>query len=75
MHCNSASRQEARTFFGVAKPGHSLRKTQRQSIRLSEEIPSPYNRPFPSIAPPWTVEDVGGSFVVKASNDRPLVFI
>jgi hypothetical protein len=29
-------------------------------------------RRFP---PPWTVEDVGGSFVVKASNDRPLVFI
>jgi hypothetical protein len=29
-------------------------------------------RRFP---PPWTVEDIGGSFVVKASNDRPLVFI
>jgi hypothetical protein len=29
-------------------------------------------RRFP---PPWSVEDVGGSFVVKASNDRPLVFI
>jgi hypothetical protein len=29
-------------------------------------------RRFP---PPWTVEDVGGSFVVKASNDGPLVFI
>jgi hypothetical protein len=28
-------------------------------------------RRFP---PPWTV-DVGGSFVVKASNDRPLIFI
>jgi len=26
-------------------------------------------------SPPWTVEDVGGSFVVKASNERPLVFI
>jgi hypothetical protein len=25
--------------------------------------------------PPWTVEDIGGSFVVKASNDRPLIFI
>ncbi len=24
---------------------------------------------------PWSVEDIGGSFVVKASNDRPLVFI
>jgi len=21
--------------------------------------------------PPWFIEDVGGSFVVKASNDRP----
>jgi len=29
-------------------------------------------RRFPS---PWAVEDVGGSFVVKASNDRPLLFI
>jgi hypothetical protein len=29
-------------------------------------------RRFP---PPWAVEDVGGSFVVKASNGRPLVFI
>ena len=25
--------------------------------------------------PPWSVEDIGGSFVVKTSNDRPLVFI
>jgi len=33
-------------------------------------MPSP--RRFP---PPWTVEDIGGSFVVKASNNRPLVFI
>jgi hypothetical protein len=32
----------------------------------------PKPRRFP---PPWTAEDVGGSFVVKASNDRPLVFI
>jgi hypothetical protein len=23
----------------------------------------------------WAVEDIGGCFVVKASNDRPLVFI
>jgi hypothetical protein len=30
------------------------------------------DRRFP---PPWSVEDVGGSFVVKASNGRPLVFI
>jgi len=29
-------------------------------------------RRFP---PPSFVEDIGGSFVVKASNDRPLVFI
>jgi hypothetical protein len=29
-------------------------------------------RRFP---PPWAVEDIGGSFVVKASNDRPLVYI
>jgi hypothetical protein len=29
-------------------------------------------RRFP---PPWTVEDIGGSFVVKGSNNRPLVFI
>jgi hypothetical protein len=29
-------------------------------------------RRFP---PPWSVEDDGGSFVVKARNDRPLVFI
>jgi hypothetical protein len=29
-------------------------------------------RRFP---PPWTVEDIGGCFVVKASNNRPLVFI
>ena len=31
-----------------------------------------HERRFP---PPWSVEDIGGSFVVKASNDRPLVFI
>jgi hypothetical protein len=29
-------------------------------------------RRFP---PPWSVEDVGGSFAVKASNGRPLLFI
>jgi hypothetical protein len=27
---------------------------------------------FPS---PWFIEDIGDCFVVKASNDRPLVFI
>jgi hypothetical protein len=31
-----------------------------------------YERRFP---PPWSVEDIGGYFVVKASNGRPLVFI
>ena len=25
--------------------------------------------------PPWSVDDIGGCFVVKASNDRPLMFI
>jgi hypothetical protein len=29
-------------------------------------------RGFP---PPWTVEDIGGCFVVKASNERQLLFI
>jgi hypothetical protein len=29
-------------------------------------------RRFP---PPWSVDDIGGCFVVKASNNRPLVFI
>ena len=29
-------------------------------------------RRFP---PPWFIEDIGGCFAVKASNDRPLVFI
>jgi len=29
-------------------------------------------RRFP---PPWSVDVIGGCFVVKASNDRPLVFI
>jgi hypothetical protein len=24
---------------------------------------------------PWCVDDIGGCFVVKASNNRPLVFI
>jgi hypothetical protein len=24
---------------------------------------------------PWAVKDIGGCFIVKASNDRPLVFI
>ncbi len=29
-------------------------------------------RRFP---PPWFIEDIGDCFVVKASNDRPLLFI
>jgi len=29
-------------------------------------------RRFPS---PWSVDDIGGCFVVKASNGQPLVFI
>jgi hypothetical protein len=29
-------------------------------------------RRFP---PPWSVEDIGGCFGVKTSNDRPLLFI
>jgi hypothetical protein len=29
-------------------------------------------RRFP---PPWSVDDIGGCFVVEASNDRPLLFI
>jgi hypothetical protein len=29
-------------------------------------------RRFP---PPWSVEDIGGCFAVKASNGRPLIFI
>ena len=29
-------------------------------------------RRFPQ---PWSVEDIGGCFAVKASNGRPLVFI
>jgi hypothetical protein len=29
-------------------------------------------RRFP---PPWSTEDIGGYFVVKASNGQPLVFI
>jgi hypothetical protein len=29
-------------------------------------------RRFP---PPWSVEDIGGCFAVKASNGQPLIFI
>jgi hypothetical protein len=29
-------------------------------------------RRFP---PPWFIEDIGGCFVFKASNNQPLVFI
>jgi hypothetical protein len=31
-----------------------------------------FERRFP---PPWSIEDIGGCFIVKARNDRPLVFI
>ena len=33
---------------------------------------TPMTRRFPS---PWSVDDIGGRFVVKASNGQPLVFI
>jgi hypothetical protein len=32
----------------------------------------PERRYFP---PPWSIEDIGGHFVVKANNGQPLVFI
>ena len=28
-----------------------------------------------SFLPPWSIEDISGSFVLKASNGRPLIFI
>jgi hypothetical protein len=31
----------------------------------------PEQRRFP---PPWSVEDIGGCFVVKTSNDQPLIY-
>jgi hypothetical protein len=33
---------------------------------------TPMTRGFPS---PWSVDDIGGCFVVKANNGQPLVFI
>ena len=33
---------------------------------------TPMTRRFPS---PWSVDNIGGCFVVKASNGQPLVFI
>jgi hypothetical protein len=49
-----------------------LCKSDAQRIALcSTGLAMPARR-FP---PPWSVEDVGGSFVVKASNERPLVSI
>jgi hypothetical protein len=33
---------------------------------------TPMTRRFPS---PWSVEDIGSCFVVKASNGQPLVFV
>jgi hypothetical protein len=46
-----------------------------RSQSLSPEILNgytPMTRRFPS---PWSVDDIGGCFVVKASNGQPLVFI
>ena len=42
------------------------------SLAWTSTIATMAERRFP---PPWSVEDIGGCFVVKASNDRPLVFI
>ena len=33
---------------------------------------TPMTRRFPS---PWSVDNIGGCFVVKASNGQPLVFV
>jgi hypothetical protein len=46
-----------------------------RSQSLSPEILNgytPMTRRFPS---PWSIDDIGGCFVVKASNGQPLVFI
>ena len=41
--------------------------------RVMRETQSmPECRHFP---PPWSIEDIGGYFVVKANNRQPLVFI
>jgi hypothetical protein len=34
-----------------------------------------HNDPSHRFPPPWSIEDIGGYFVVKASNGWPLVFI
>jgi len=47
----------------------------RLATRVSDSAGITNNMPARRFPPPWTVEDIGGSFVVKASNDRPLVFI
>jgi hypothetical protein len=56
-------------LFSSVCPYRQRRQLWRQIARYQSMMPT---RRFP---PPWTVEDVGGSFVVKASNARPLVFI
>jgi hypothetical protein len=48
------------------------RTTALRRIRRADFKKSVTARRFP---PPWAVEDIGGSFVAKASNGRPLVFI
>jgi len=39
---------------------------------VGRALPMTRTRRFP---PPWSVGDIGGCFVVKASNGQPLVFI
>jgi hypothetical protein len=39
---------------------------------VGRALPMTRTRRFP---PPWSVDDIGGCFVVKASNGQPLVFI
>ena len=41
-------------------------------LKVWSALPMTRTRRFP---PLWSVDDVGGCFVVKASNNRPLVFI
>jgi hypothetical protein len=40
------------------------------SLRETQSMPE--CRHFP---PPWSIEDIGGCFVVKTNNGQPLVFI
>jgi hypothetical protein len=41
-------------------------------LKVCSALPMTRTRHFP---PLWSVDDIGGCFVVKASNNRPLVFI